>query len=224
MLSRVRTRRRILDAAFELAAQGGYDALQVRAIAQRAGVSSRTIYENFASLDSLLIIAVAEQPDVLDWRHIRSFPEGPTPAARVNDLINELTATITANRALTVALFRALLSGKPDVAQHVRDYREATRAALTSAITAEQPTRTDREVAEILESTWFTALAGWATGTAADTDISESMRSATRASSCRMANGAVAALGAHTTCRRCERTPAQCQPVWMFVDVDQRIL
>ncbi len=170
----------MLDAAFELATHGGYDALQVRTIAQRAGVSSRTIYENFPSLDSLLIIAVAEQSDVDYWQHIQLLPEGPTPAARVNELIDELTETITANRALTVALFRALLSGKPDVAQHVRDYREATRAALTSAITAEQPTRTEREVAEILESTWFTALAGWATGTAADTDIIEIMRSATR--------------------------------------------
>jgi len=180
VLSKVRTRRRILDAAFELAAQGGYDALQVRAIAQRAGVSSRTIYENFASLDSLLIVAVGEQSDVLDRRHNQSLPEGPTPAARVNGLIDGLTETITANRALTVALVRALLSGKPDVAQHVRGYREATREALTAAITAEQPTKTDRDVAEILESTWFTALAGWATGTAADTDISEIMRSATR--------------------------------------------
>jgi AcrR family transcriptional regulator len=180
VLSRVRTRRRILDAAFGLAAQGGYDALQVRAIAQRAGVSSRTIYENFASLDSLLIIAVAERSDVLDWRQIQSFPDGPTPAARVNELIDELTATVTANRTVTVALCRALLSGKPDVAQHVRGFREATRAALAAAITAEPPTRTDREVAEILESTWFTALAGWATGTAGDTDISEIMRSATR--------------------------------------------
>ena len=54
-------RRRILDAALVLASEGGYDALQVRALAGLAGVSSRTIYANFPSLDSLLIVAVDEQ-------------------------------------------------------------------------------------------------------------------------------------------------------------------
>ena len=50
-----------MDAALELAAGGGYDALQVRAISERAAVSSRTIYTHFSSLDSLLIVAVAER-------------------------------------------------------------------------------------------------------------------------------------------------------------------
>ena len=39
-----RPRRRMLDGALELVSEGGYDALQVRALSQRAGVSSRTIY------------------------------------------------------------------------------------------------------------------------------------------------------------------------------------
>ena len=60
-----RPRRRILDAALQLALEGGYDALQVRALSERAGVSSRTIYANFPSLDSLLILAIAEQSEGL---------------------------------------------------------------------------------------------------------------------------------------------------------------
>jgi len=41
--TRQEPRRRILQAALELVAGGGYEALQVRAISERAGVSSRTI-------------------------------------------------------------------------------------------------------------------------------------------------------------------------------------
>jgi len=54
-------------------------------------VSSRTIYSNFPSLDSLLIVAVAEQSQ--DLLHAFQHAEGPQPAARVNQLINELTET-----------------------------------------------------------------------------------------------------------------------------------
>ena len=170
----------MLDAALELALRGGYDALQVRAVAERAGVSSRTIYENFSSLDALLIVAVAERSEALYRRHTQSPPSGDTSGDRVNDLIGQLTDTMVANRALTVALLRALLSGKPDVSQHVHGFREALKAILVSAITVERPTEADCEVAEMLESIWFAALAGWASGADTDAHIGEIMRRATR--------------------------------------------
>jgi AcrR family transcriptional regulator len=173
-------RRRMLDAALELAVQGGYDALQVRAIAQRAGVSSRTIYENFPSLDSLLILAVAEPAAGLYRQFTESPPTGRTSAARVNQLISQLTDTMTANRPLTLALFRALLSGKPDVAQHIAGFRAALQAVLASAITSQRPTKRDRDVAEILQNIWFTALVGWAAGTDSDTYIADIMARSTR--------------------------------------------
>jgi TetR/AcrR family transcriptional regulator, cholesterol catabolism regulator len=173
-------RRRILDAALELASAGGYEALQVRAIAARAGVSSRTIYANFPSLDSLLIVAVAEQSGDLYRRFAEAPPKGRSAAARVNQLISELTETMTANRALTVALLRALLSGKPDVAQYVDGFRTVLQTMLATAIARKGPTKRDREVAEILESVWFTALVGWATGTDTDIYIGELMKRSTR--------------------------------------------
>lgn len=173
-------RRRILDAALELASEGGYEALQVRALTGQAGVSSRTIYANFPSLDSLMIVAVAEQSGDLYRRFTDAPPKGRSAAARVNQLISELTATMTANRALTIALLRALLSGKPDVAQYVDGFRTVLQTMLATAIALERPTKRDLEVAEILESVWFTALVGWATGTDEDTYIGEIMRRSTR--------------------------------------------
>ena len=174
-----RPRRRIVDAALILASQGGYDALQVRAIAEQAGVSSRTIYANFSSLDSLLIVAVAEQSDGLYRQFTESPIKGRTPAARVNQLISELTETMTSNRALTVALLRALVSGKPDVAQYVNGFRAVLNTMLASAIAPKGPTKRDHEVAELLESIWFTALVAWATGADDDAYIGEIMQRST---------------------------------------------
>ena len=170
----------MLDAALELALRGGYDALQVRAVAERAGVSSRTIYENFSSLDALLIVAVAEQSEVLYRRYTCSPPSGNTSSDRVNHLIGQLTDTMVANRPLTVALLRALLSGKADVAQHVLGFRDALKVILASAIAVEHPTEADSEVAEMLESIWFAALVGWAAGADTDAHIGEIMGRATR--------------------------------------------
>jgi AcrR family transcriptional regulator len=177
---RRRPRRRILDAGLELAATGGYEAVQVRALAGLAGVSSRTIYSNFASLDSMLIVAVAEQSGDLYARFANAPPKGRTPAARVNQLISELTETMTSNRQLTVALLRALLSGKPDVSQYVNAFRTVLQTMLATAIAPKGPTKGDLEVAEILECIWFTALIGWVTGTDSDAQIGVLIQRSTR--------------------------------------------
>src|SRR4051794_25399901 len=121
---RPRSRRRILNAARELAAQGGYESVQVRALSERAGVSSRTIYAHFPSLDSLLVVAMDELSRDLYRRYVESPPKGRTASARVTKLIAELTATMTEAPNLTSALLRALLSGKPDVAPGVRVFGE----------------------------------------------------------------------------------------------------
>jgi AcrR family transcriptional regulator len=173
-------RRRILDATLQLASTGGYEALQVRALSELAGVSSRTIYALFPSLDSLLVVAVAEQSQELYRQYSESPPKGRSAAARVNRLISELTETMTANRALTVALLRALLGGKPDVSQYVDGFRTVLQSLVATAIAPSGPNRHDLEVAEILESIWFTGLIAWATGTDTDADIGEIMRRSTR--------------------------------------------
>jgi TetR/AcrR family transcriptional regulator, cholesterol catabolism regulator len=169
----------MLDAALTLASEGGYDALQVRAIAQRASVSSRTIYEHFPSLESLLIVAVAEQAGELLYRQFtENVPRRKTAAARVVKLIEDLNAVMTSNRTLTLALLRALMCGKPDVAQHVRNFSAITEAIIANAIAPGGPTSDDKEAARILERVWFSGLIGWATGSDPDGHIIATMRKA----------------------------------------------
>src|SRR5262245_34278010 len=53
--SEVRERRvRIIEAVLELAAEGGYEAVQLREISARSGVALRTIYKYFGSREALL--------------------------------------------------------------------------------------------------------------------------------------------------------------------------
>jgi len=53
-------RERILAAVLELAAEGGYDAVQVRAVATRAHVALQTIYNYYDSRENLLYAAMME--------------------------------------------------------------------------------------------------------------------------------------------------------------------
>ena len=59
--SQAERRRRVLAATFELAADGGFDAVQMRDVAAAADVALGTVYRYFSSKERLLLEAMAEQ-------------------------------------------------------------------------------------------------------------------------------------------------------------------
>ena len=68
----------MIDAAFELGAEGGYDAVQMRDVAATANVALATIYRYFSSKDHLLAAAMTEWTGRLQGRVAQS-PPGATP-------------------------------------------------------------------------------------------------------------------------------------------------
>ena len=73
----------MLAAVLDLAHEGGYDAVQLRPISDRTGVSSDTIYRYFGSRDRLVSVAVRQW---LEREYIGVAPtwlEGPTPAEKI---------------------------------------------------------------------------------------------------------------------------------------------
>jgi len=177
--TRQEPRRRILQAALELVAGGGYEALQVRAISERAGVSSRTIYANFPSLDSLLIVrdrravsaAVHAVHDGAAARSQRGGTDRPHESATSR-------RRWTSNRELTVCAAPGAAQWQARCFAVRSRLRRRARDDARIGDRAEGPTARDREVAELLESIWFAALVGWASGTTADGDIRRIMRQA----------------------------------------------
>ena len=80
-------RQRVIEAAIELATEGGYDAVQMREVAAAAGVALGTIYRYFSSKDHLLAEAQVEWLLDLDRRVSRRPPRGDTTADRVIDVL-----------------------------------------------------------------------------------------------------------------------------------------
>src|SRR5437588_389498 len=81
--SQAQRRRRVLDATLELAATGGFDAVQMRDVAAAADVALGTLYRYLSSKERLLLEAMVEQQEDLR-RHLEAHPApGATPASRV---------------------------------------------------------------------------------------------------------------------------------------------
>lgn len=156
-------RERVLDAALELASEGGYDAVQMRDVAGRAQVALGTIYRYFSSKDHLLAAAQVEmwrdQADRLTQRP----PEGATAADRVAAVLERAMRGAEREPLRTAALVTATSS--PDPA--VRDCQVEVMAIMDRVL-AEAMADVDAErreqVAVTLRQVWFAWLLGWVNG------------------------------------------------------------
>jgi len=105
-----RTVDRLLDAGEVELREAGLDAVTVRTVAARAGVSSATAYTYLASKDHLFAL--------MFLRHLQaSAPEitGDRPVTRVQSLTRALAADLASSPELAAAATRALLGTDPAV-------------------------------------------------------------------------------------------------------------
>jgi AcrR family transcriptional regulator len=110
--------RRILNAAVALAHQGGYEAVQMREVAELAGVALGTLYRYFPSKVHLLSAATVRQLEALRDQMLREEPEGEDAEARVRVVIYRLIAAREADRLLSDALVRAMVvAGQDEIDQ-----------------------------------------------------------------------------------------------------------
>jgi AcrR family transcriptional regulator len=80
-----RTRSALTEAAAELVAQGGPEALTVRAVADEARVTTRAVYSVFGSKDGL-VSALARQAFEFLQREVAAMPESDDPARDLVDI------------------------------------------------------------------------------------------------------------------------------------------
>src|SRR5436305_6214011 len=84
-------RKRILDATLALASKGGYEAVQMRTVAERADVALGTLYRYFPSKIHLLVSALARELQRVQDRIERSTIPGDTPFNRLMFILSRIT-------------------------------------------------------------------------------------------------------------------------------------
>jgi TetR/AcrR family transcriptional regulator, cholesterol catabolism regulator len=131
-------RKRILQAAAALASRGGVEAMQMRTVAERAGVALGTLYRYFPSKMDLVLAVVNEEMDTLEASLDRRPPRSGTPAGRAVEALMRATRGLMREPELADALIRSLLLS--DVKTDLGD----RMAAMLARVADDTPAGTDR--------------------------------------------------------------------------------
>jgi AcrR family transcriptional regulator len=156
-------RQRVLDAAMALGAEGGYDAVQMRAVAARAEVAVATIYHYFSSKDHLLAATMIDWSADLERQLQRRPPKGDTVADREVDVVRRATKAMERTPTLAAALVTAVSAHDPAAAACERQITETIRRVLALPMDELDPEHRDRAV-RVLTHVWNSALLRWVNG------------------------------------------------------------
>ena len=164
-------RKRILDATLALASKGGYDAVQMRTVAERADVALGTLYRYFPSKIHLLVSALTLEFERTQEKLDRRPIPGDTPYERMMYVLSRVTRTMQREPMLTEAMTRAFMFADPSAAAEVNAVARQMERMFTRAMHDGEPSADDAAIARVIGDVWLSALVGWVTGraTAAET-------------------------------------------------------
>lgn len=186
--NQLRRMRRIVDAAVELAEQGGFEAVRLRDVAERSDVALGTLYKYFRSKEDILLFALDEEVSRLEQALLARPPAGDTPYARAVDFFRRTTRALIGRAPLARAMIRAL-TGTDELAVKVAAFQlriaRLVEAALrgvppdlSAPLDAVQGAESDRAQALTLMHVWFSALVGWSAGVHGERGVVEQVRTA----------------------------------------------
>jgi AcrR family transcriptional regulator len=173
-------RRRILEATLALASKGGYDAVQMRAVAERADVALGTLYRYFPSKIHLLVSALAIELERIQERIDRTGIQGDTPYDRTLFVLSRVTRVMQREPQLTEAMTRAFMFADPSAAAEVNAVAQMMETMFTAAMHDGEPSPDDIAIARVIGDVWLSNLVAWVTRRASANDVVNHLELATR--------------------------------------------
>ena len=168
-------RERIVQAAISLLERGEYDAIQMRDVAQEAGVALATIYRYFTSKEHLYAAAL------LTWA--ADYPRGGASSTNT-DATNEAQIRALMRRAVRAfehypQMMRVEIvlesSTDPNARALFDEFAGNNRRALMDALSSVDPD-TAAAIVETVNSVFVTRLRSWALGRATIRDVDRSVQ------------------------------------------------
>ncbi|WP_405141317.1 TetR family transcriptional regulator [Sphaerisporangium sp. NBC_01403] len=151
--SQLQRRKRIVQAAAALASRGGVEAMQMRTVAERAGVALGTLYRYFPSKMDLVVAVVGEEIDLLESSIERRPPSAASPAGRAVDVLMRATRGLMREPELADALIRSLIMAEVDTPFGDRMAGLLLRVS-GNGLTAQSATEEEFALAGSLASIW----------------------------------------------------------------------
>jgi TetR/AcrR family transcriptional regulator, cholesterol catabolism regulator len=173
-------RQHILDATLALASRGGYEAVQMRAVADRAGVALGTLYRYFPSKIHLLVSGLAREFERNQEKLDRISIPGDTPYERMLFVLGRITRAMQREPMLTEAMTRAFMFADPSAAAEVNTVARLMERMLTGAMHEGEPTADEVAIARVIGDVWLSSLVAWVTRRASADDVSNQLELAAR--------------------------------------------
>ena len=173
-------RKRILDATLALASKGGYDAVQMRAVSERADVALGTLYRYFPSKIHLLVGALIGEMDQIQDKLDRKPIPGDTPTERMLFVLSRVTRNMQRDPMLTEAMTRAFMFADPSAAVEVNTVAQQMTRMFTRAMHDGEPSADDIAIARVIGDVWLSNLVAWVTRRASADDVSSRLELAAR--------------------------------------------
>jgi AcrR family transcriptional regulator len=156
-------RQRVVDAAMALATEGGYEAVQMRDVAARAGVAMGTVYRYFTSKDHILAAAMVYWTEVLYDQLNEHPPRGATPSDRVLDVLDRALRALNGLPKLGNALFMSINSADPAGMDAQKRVTKILDDIVLRAI-GDNPPADEENRSRMIGHVWYSAMIGWVNG------------------------------------------------------------
>lgn len=168
-------RARIIQATLALASRGGYEAVQMRAVAERSEVALGTLYRYFPSKVHLLVSAMAFELERMSSRLQRKAIPGATRQERASFVLERTTRSLQRDPNLTEALVRAMMAADASVATEVTAVRAQMSGLITQALrngsASSENEPNDEAYANVLQDVWFARHIAWLSGRAESDNV-----------------------------------------------------
>src|SRR5690242_612982 len=159
-------RRRILRASAQLASRGGFDAVQMREVAESSHVALGTLYRYFPSKVHLLVATMQDQLEHMHGTLRKKPPAGDTAAQRVAETLMRAFRALQREPHLADAMVRALTFADRSVSPEVDQVSRQTTAIILEAMGLADPTPEQLSAVRVIEHTWHSVLITWLSGRA----------------------------------------------------------
>jgi TetR/AcrR family transcriptional regulator, cholesterol catabolism regulator len=166
-------RKRILDATIALASKGGFEAVQMRAVAEKADVALGTLYRYFPSKIHLLVSGLARELERGQERTDRANVPGETAYDRLLYVLGRITRAMQRDPNLTEAMTRAFMFADASAAAEVDAVGKLIERMFTRALHEGEPTEEDRALARVIGDVWLSNLVAWVTRRSSASDVAE---------------------------------------------------
>lgn len=168
-----------IRAALELATEGGYDAVRMREVAERADIALGTLYRYFGSKDHLLSATMAQWAADLRGRVERRPPRSDSPVECVVEVLARASSSLERKPRLAEALIKAVASSEPGVAEAAGDVSTNLRAMLEPLLLDLDHDVRDGLI-DLISQVWHSSLMGWTNGRFPIHDVGVKMERAVR--------------------------------------------